>query len=213
MTTRGAPTRPDRPAGSPALLQVEPGRRGEILDAALSVFVEKGYEGGTMRDIAQRVGVTEPAIYRHFASKEELFLELLRSAAGRMRHEVFAMIDALDPADVRGSIIRMMADRREAFGVYGPALRTVILAAAHNPAFMDAYRNEIAIPLREKVTEATLRVDRRVGMERSPAELTARVRAVMSVAVGTLVTTMVLGDEPDTATADAVVRIMGWESV
>ena len=38
------------------------GRRGEILDAALAVFGEKGYEAGTMREIARRVGVTEPAI-------------------------------------------------------------------------------------------------------------------------------------------------------
>lgn len=202
-----------RAAAGPTLLETEPGRRGEILDAALVVFAEKGYEGGTMRDIALLVGVTEPAIYRHFASKEELFLELLRSAAGRMRDEVFRAIDAVDPDAVRESIVFVMADRRDALRVYGPALRTVIMAAAHNPLFLAAYRDEIAVPMRDKLTEAALRLDRHFGIERPLAEVRARVRAVMSVAVGTLVTSMVLGDEPDTETADAVVRIMGWDQV
>jgi AcrR family transcriptional regulator len=81
--------------------EVEPGRKGEILDAALSVFAENGYDNGSMREIAQHVGFTEPALYRHFPGKEALFLALIRVGAGRMRAELFALIDALEPeADV-----------------------------------------------------------------------------------------------------------------
>jgi AcrR family transcriptional regulator len=201
---------PPRTIGSGFFSATDDSRRAEILDAALRVFTERGYDSGTMRDIARRVGVTEPALYRHFSGKEELFLELLRSTAGRMRDEVFEMLDALDPVRVRESIVRILADRREALLVYGPALRTVIVAAAHNQLFMEAYREEIALPMRAKVTETAQRVDRHFGIRRDPDDLAHRVRAVMSVAVGTMVTTMVLGDEPDTQTADAVVRIMGW---
>jgi AcrR family transcriptional regulator len=200
---------PTRPASR---LEVEPGRRGEILSAALQVFAEKGYDAGTMRDIARRVGVTEPAIYRHFASKEDLFLELLRSAAGRMRDEVFSMLDILDPSRLRESIVGVLTDRRDALAIYGPALRTVIVAAVHNQVFLDAYRDEIAVPMREKICEVARRVDGHLGIERPEADMAAGVRALMSLAAGTLVTSMVLGDEPDVATAEAVVRIMGWES-
>jgi AcrR family transcriptional regulator len=211
MSARIAAAGPTRAAGSTLRLEVEPGRRGEILIAALQVFAEKGYDAGTMRDIARRVGVTEPALYRHFASKEDLFLELLRSAAGRMRDDVFAMLDDLDPDALRESVVHIVADRREALAIYGPALRTVIVAASHNEAFLDAYRTEIAVPMRERLTQAVTRVDRHLGIERPASERAERVRAVMSVAVGTLVTTMVLGDESTEATADAVIRIMSWE--
>lgn len=44
-----------------------------ILAAARDVFVENGSAGGRMRQIADRVGITEAYLYRHFASKDELF--------------------------------------------------------------------------------------------------------------------------------------------
>jgi AcrR family transcriptional regulator len=206
MSARVPATDPASAAAAASSLGIEPGRRGEILVAALQVFAEKGYDAGTMRDIARRVGVTEPALYRHFASKEDLFMELLRATAGRMRDEVFGMLDALDPATLRASIISILVDRREALALYGPALRTMIIAAVHNEGFLGAYRVEVVLPLRERLTETA-------AIDRAPAERAERIRAVMSVAIGTLVTTMVLGDESTESTADAVIRIMGWETV
>jgi AcrR family transcriptional regulator len=47
-------------------------RREQILDAALRVFSEKGYNGASIRDIAREVGVTEGLLYHYFASKEQI---------------------------------------------------------------------------------------------------------------------------------------------
>jgi AcrR family transcriptional regulator len=47
-------------------------RREEILDAAVRLFCEKGYEGTTIRDIAREVGITEGLIYHYFPSKAAL---------------------------------------------------------------------------------------------------------------------------------------------
>lgn len=44
-----------------------------ILDAAEMLFAEYGYEGTTLRQIAQRVGIKEPSIYAHFAGKEAVY--------------------------------------------------------------------------------------------------------------------------------------------
>lgn len=44
-----------------------------ILDAALTLFSERGYEGTNLLDIAQSVGIVKSAIYRHFSGKEELW--------------------------------------------------------------------------------------------------------------------------------------------
>lgn len=52
-------------------------RRVAILDAAEVTFARLGYRGAGMADIAEASGVTQPMLYRHFASKQELFLAVL----------------------------------------------------------------------------------------------------------------------------------------
>lgn len=51
-----------------------------ILDAALEVFSERGFEGATVRQIAAKVGVTDPALYAHFKGKKEIFEALMHEA-------------------------------------------------------------------------------------------------------------------------------------
>jgi len=48
-----------------------------ILDAALELFSEKGYRGTTTRAIAQKAGVNEVTVFRHFASKENIFFAVI----------------------------------------------------------------------------------------------------------------------------------------
>lgn len=49
-----------------------PSQKEQILDAALAGFSEAGFDGTKIRDIARRAGVSEGALYRHYASKEAL---------------------------------------------------------------------------------------------------------------------------------------------
>jgi AcrR family transcriptional regulator len=57
-------------------------RPGEILDAALKVFAEKGFAAARMEDIAARAGVTKGTIYLYFPGKEEMFKTLVRESIG-----------------------------------------------------------------------------------------------------------------------------------
>jgi len=57
-------------------------RPGEILEAALAVFAEKGFAAARMEDIAVRAGVTKGTIYLYFLSKEEVFKSLARQHVG-----------------------------------------------------------------------------------------------------------------------------------
>jgi len=52
--------------------------RQRILDTALDLFIEQGYDKASLREIAERVGVTKAALYYHFASKEEIFRTLMQ---------------------------------------------------------------------------------------------------------------------------------------
>lgn len=45
----------------------------QILDAALTVFSQKGYDGALLRDISSLLGITKAALYKHFAGKEALW--------------------------------------------------------------------------------------------------------------------------------------------
>ncbi|MEM6570070.1 MAG: TetR/AcrR family transcriptional regulator [Planctomycetota bacterium] len=49
-----------------------------LLDAALTLFAERGYEATSVRAILDEVGVTAPVLYHHFGSKEQLFERLVR---------------------------------------------------------------------------------------------------------------------------------------
>jgi AcrR family transcriptional regulator len=51
-------------------------RREEILEAAKELFLEQGYEATTIRRIADRVGVSAPALYLYFQDKEQMMLAL-----------------------------------------------------------------------------------------------------------------------------------------
>jgi AcrR family transcriptional regulator len=55
-------------------------RRAEILAAAERIFVEHGYEGATIRKIADEVGLSSTALYMHFAEKGEILHEICREA-------------------------------------------------------------------------------------------------------------------------------------
>ncbi|MGN0488945.1 MAG: TetR/AcrR family transcriptional regulator [Ruminococcus sp.] len=51
--------------------------KNEILNTALSVFSQKGYEGALLRDISDSLGITKAALYKHFKSKEALWNTLI----------------------------------------------------------------------------------------------------------------------------------------
>src|SRR5688500_3082847 len=54
-----------------------PSRRDEILRAAAQLFAERGSRAVGVDDVGAAVGVTGPAIYRHFASKDAMLAEML----------------------------------------------------------------------------------------------------------------------------------------
>lgn len=72
-------------------------RRAEILDAAERIFIAEGYEGATIRKIADEVGVSSTALYMHFQDKNGILLEIcngvLRQLLERNRELVAKPVD------------------------------------------------------------------------------------------------------------------------
>lgn len=92
-------------------------RRAEILTAAERIFVEHGYEGATIRKIAEEVGLSSTALYMHFSEKGEILREICRGAfAALMDANDAVLAEASDP-EVR---LRLMLERYVAFGFENP---------------------------------------------------------------------------------------------
>jgi AcrR family transcriptional regulator len=62
-----------------------PERRRAVVETACRVFAKSSYHGSTTAQIARETGVTEPVLYRHFASKRELYLACLDAVWERVR--------------------------------------------------------------------------------------------------------------------------------
>ena len=107
--------------------------RDRLLDAAIAVFSEKGYDGTGVQEIARRAGLTTGAIYANFRGKADLlfsaigarsgpqFDDLLRSnrvamSAGELLTELGShLLDREQPADARGGLLieAIVASRRD----------------------------------------------------------------------------------------------------
>lgn len=191
------------------------GRRGEILDAALAVFSEKGYEGGTMREIARRLGLTEPALYRHYAGKEALFEDIVAAAGDHLVAFLGPALDALDPATLHDSLLALIELRRThlpANDGISPIMRAVLTSAPHNPSFREVFRTHLGLPLLARLEAFVPRVDAYFGIERTPGESAGKVRAFLGLFAGSFLTALLLElPEDDESTVDALFSIMGWD--
>jgi len=68
-----------RPSRSPAP-SASPSSRAQILEAAAALFAEHGFSATSTRMIAERVGIRQASLYYHFAGKDDLLDELLRTS-------------------------------------------------------------------------------------------------------------------------------------
>ncbi|NOZ94612.1 MAG: TetR/AcrR family transcriptional regulator [Acidobacteria bacterium] len=85
-------------------------RRGVILRRAARVFLERGYDGASMDEIAREAGLTKPGLYYHFASKTELLFAVMTFAMDELERETFAaMATASDPLEKLRAILHTHA--------------------------------------------------------------------------------------------------------
>src|SRR5580704_9571091 len=117
-------------------------RRAEILHAAERIFVRDGYQGATIRKIAEEVGVSSTALYMHFRDKDEILLEICEGAVATLlasNNEI-----STRPIDVV-SRVRLMLDAYMRFGLENP--NTYRLAFCSSRVELSAMRHEVASDL------------------------------------------------------------------
>jgi len=66
----------------------------QIMSVALNLFINNGYEKTSLADIAKQIGITKPAIYYHFESKEALFLAVVNGFITKLGQWTLSIIEA-----------------------------------------------------------------------------------------------------------------------
>jgi AcrR family transcriptional regulator len=101
-------------------------RRAEILEAAERIFIVEGYEGATIRKIADEVGVSSTALYMHFQDKGQILLEICeRTLELLLARNSEIAAKPLDPV-VR---VRMMLDAYMRWGLEHPNAYQLVYSA------------------------------------------------------------------------------------
>ena len=135
----GVPTRP-----APRRLAA-PERRAALLDCACRVFSQGSYRGTTTAEIAREAGVTEPILYRHFASKRELYLACLAEAWERARAVWDAAIEAeSDPGLWLTALVRAWKDSEDRAIVSHLWLQALV-EASEDPVIADYMRGHVRV--------------------------------------------------------------------
>jgi AcrR family transcriptional regulator len=116
-----------------------PGTRERLLQSARELIEEGGYGAATVIAIAERAGLAAGTLYRHFASKEELFVELFRSVCDRevraMQAAAEAMPEGASHVDRLETVLATFAQR----ALRRPRLAWALLAEPVDP-LVDAER-------------------------------------------------------------------------
>jgi AcrR family transcriptional regulator len=90
--------------------------RDKILDAARELFISEGYEGVSMRRVAEKIEYSPTAIYVHFADKNELFHELCHQDFARLAEVFQSSVMLSDPIERLKQIGAIYVD----FGMHYP---------------------------------------------------------------------------------------------
>ncbi len=127
-------------------------RPGELLDAALELFVEKGFAATRVEQVALRAGVSKATLFLYFSSKEELFKAVVRTHLSGHFPQWNAELEAFSgsSADMLHDCMQAWWDRIGATPVSG--ISKLMMGEASNfPELAAFYRREVIEPGQELI--------------------------------------------------------------
>lgn len=122
-------------------------RPGELLDAALDLFVEKGFAATRVEEVAARAGVSKGTLFLYFQSKEELLKAVVRdNISGRLNewNDEFASFDG-STADMLTYCMNVWWDRVGA-GKASGITKLMMSEASNFPDIAAFYQQEVILP-------------------------------------------------------------------
>jgi AcrR family transcriptional regulator len=81
-----------------------------ILDAAETLFAERGYDGASLRQIAGRAGIQQPGLYNYFENKQALYAAVLDRALAPMADAMQTRMSRARPTEIQTTLAAVMTD-------------------------------------------------------------------------------------------------------
>lgn len=137
-------------------------RPQELLEAALALFVERGFAATRSEEVAVRAGVSKGTLYRYYPSKEELFKAVVRENLSTRIAETATLV-----ASYEGASADLLRQVMEAWccelgrGGMGGIVKIMLSEAGNFPELASFYQDEVIVP-----TEAVLSALLQRGMSR-----------------------------------------------
>jgi len=147
-------------------------RKATILDTALGVFVERGFEGTRIQDIADRCGLSYGLVYRYFPSKETIFSTLAESALDAAE-SLIKTLPRESPPEAFGAFI--------GFAISGPSPHyfSIIIEALTNRGVAP----ELATGARERIKRIMAGIAAGGGFA-DPGEAAAWAESILAILLG-----------------------------
>lgn len=122
-------------------------REGEILDAAMREFAERGYHLVTMASVAARAGVSKPLVHAYFGTKDTLYTRCVEDVTQEILDAVTPVVDREEPG-----LAMALETMRTIFGTLGDhPERWMVVYDPRLPA--DSEAEHVAAKARQRLTE------------------------------------------------------------
>jgi TetR/AcrR family transcriptional regulator len=122
-------------------------RPGELLAAAMDLFVEKGFAATRAEEVAQRAGVSKGTLFLYFPSKEELFKAVVREHIAGTIRDAFGELQSF-PGTNAELVHYLMQQWWERYGnTKASGISKLMMSEANNfPELAEFYQQEVIIP-------------------------------------------------------------------
>lgn len=127
-------------------------RREQILESALNVFIEKGYNGSTTADIAKESDISEVTLFRYFDSKKQIFMDAIEPILITSLKESLEASKDLEPMEKLEYILK---NRIKFISEHHEVIKLILMESQINPEIADFdFINQITSLLKDSIKEA-----------------------------------------------------------
>jgi AcrR family transcriptional regulator len=178
--------------------------RSLVLDAARRVFMERGYHGATLEQIAEEAGFSKGVVYSQFEGKADLFLALLEKRVDERAEENAQLADGLAGEDGLLVLLDHFVKRSQATPEWGLLLSEFRVHAARNP---EVNRRYAAVHARtvERLAEVLETLYTR-AKDKPPFTPRQMAEVVLAIGVGA---ELELAVNPDALQGPSVAELLG----
>ena len=132
-------------------------RREQILESALTVFIEKGYNGSTTVDIAKEADISEVTLFRHFDSKKQIFMDAIEPILITSLKESLVASRDLEPMEKLEYILK---NRISFISEHHEVIKLILMESQINPEIADFnFVNQITDLLKNSIKETGIKLE------------------------------------------------------